>query len=988
MKRIFVLLSVLASCLAIFLVVASINTSRAQTVTDEVSLRPLPVPTNVIGTTIRGVSNDGKRIVFDSINDYNGKNLDSNTEVWVYDVDTRSVIQITDTADIIDPADSTKTLFSIDNVTPRISGDGTKIVFVSNADLGAAKNEDHNYEIYLASLPRNSTEASISRLTDTEKNKDNEVIKEIFNNFSPGINDDGSVITFISTRRMFKAIDGGPQAFAVQDEGENPEDTTPTAPPRTDGGGEVFMYNAASKSFSQVTLSRDREARINFADKGFNMAPIPSGDGRTLAFVSGFNYPGPNANKNNDFNAEIFIYKIGDPMNSFTQVTDTTGTAIVPLATILQNLSILYTVNQNAPMNVLNPVTHPFSSDGSLLTFESAGNFSGSNADKTREVWLYNVNTKAFKQVTNFSLPKPDVAQLTQEELKKIDFNFMPSINSSGSHISFGSTSNITPASSSSVKTDNADGSREFFRYDIGAQKFRQVTFADKLGGPLEQDASGQPYIDNSGSAMTFSFLAARLAMNGPLVDDLFQAVIRPVTANSNVTAAIANAASFKTDQIARGSLVAVFGLQLANNTTLAPSTNLPFELGGVTVTVNGVAARLILTTSGQINMVFPQILANGDNIDFTVNNNGVLSTGKITKIVDGAPGVFTATSDGLGRTIAQCARVAPDGLSALITLPPCSVGTELQPNALVIFGTGWRNVSSLQVKIGDQTLTPTFNGAQPDFPGLDQINVTLSKELAEKPDLDITVVIPAATPVESNKSKTSFLPLEAAITMTLNGASFVTGTVAPSSTAIAQGMNLSNDTVTVPGPNFPTVLNGVRVTVAAMPARIVSISPTRVDFILPDNIAPADLVEVLINNNGAISRGRVKVQNAAPGIFTTTGDGAGTAVYKCGRVNPDTSITFTDPPCSIGPEGNRNVIRIFGTGWRNANSVTVKIGDTELTTTFDGGLPGVPGTDIIEARLDPALAGKTDVDAVITAKVGDNTFTSKVGIKVSFTSN
>jgi uncharacterized protein (TIGR03437 family) len=876
-------------------------------------------------------------------------------------------------------------------VTPAISGDGTKIVFISNADLGGATNEDRNYEIYLASLPRNSTEVSVSRLTDTGKNNDSEVVKEVINNFAPKINDDGSVITFVSTRSSFKAIDGGPPAFTVQDEGPNGDQTNPNKTP-PDGNGEIMLYNVGAKSFSQVTASRDMDARVNFADKGFNTAPIPSGDGRTLVFVSAFNYPGANANKNSDFNGEIFIYKIGDPMNTFTQVTDTTGAAVVPLATILPNLTVFYSLNQNAPMNIMNSVTHPLSSDGSLLTFESAGNFAGGNADKTREVWLYNVNTKAFTQVTNFSLPNSNPAQLTQEQLKKIDFNFMPSINSTGSHISFGSTSNITPASSSSVKTDNADGSREFFRYEIAAQKFRQFTFADKLGGPLEQDTVGQPYIDNTGNAITFSFLANRLATNASQIDDLFQAIIRPVTSNSGIGAAMANAASFKTDMIARGSLVAVFGLQLANNTVVAQSTNLPFALGGVTVTVNGMDARLILVSSGQINMVLPQALANGDNVDFTINNNGVLSTGKITKIVDAAPGVFTATSDGAGRTIAQCARVAPDGLSTLITLPPCSVGTNLQPNSLVVFGTGWRNVSSLQVKIGDQTLTPTFNGAQPDFPGLDQINVTLPKELAEKADLDVSVVVPATTPVESNKSQTSFLPIEVAITMTLNGASFESGTVARGSTAIAQGMNLSNDTVTVPGPNFPTTLNGVTVTVAGLPALISSISPTRVDFILPNNITPADLVEVLINNNGSVSRGRVKVQNVAPGIFTVSGDGAGSAAAKCGKLNPNGSITFTDPPCSVGTEANPNFILVNTTGLRNVELLTFKIGDVELKV-IDFSRGGVapdstPGLDLIFASLAPALAGKTDVDVIVTAKVGDNTFTSKAGIKVSFTSN
>jgi len=976
----------LAACLAIFSVVASLATSHAQTVTDEVSLRLLPVPTNVIGTQVRGVSNDGKRIVFDSINNYNGKNVDSNTEIYVYDVDTRSVIQITDTADIKDPADSTKTLFRINNVTPAISGDGTKIVFVSNADLGGAVNEDRNYEIYQASLPRDSTTATISRVTDTGKISTNEVIKEIFNNYSPSINDDGSVIAFVSTRRSSKAIDGGPQGFSAGDEGPDPNRPDETELPRTDRNGEIFIYNAAAKNFSQVTLSRDREATSNFVVKGFNSAPVLSGDGRSLVFISGFNYPGANANKNGDFNGEIFIYKIGDPMNAFTQVTDTTGTAITAGFDVTLGV---YFVNPTAPMNLLNSATRPLSSDGSLLVFESAGNFTNNNADKTRELWLYNVNTKAFTQLTNQSLANP--SNPTQDELKKADHNFLVSINSTGTHIGFGSTLNLTPASTSSVKTDNADGSREVFRYDIAAQKFRQITFGDKFGIPLEQNATAQPYVDNSGGAVTFSFLANRFAPNAAAVDDLFQAVVRPVTANSSVESKLANAASFDNVQIARGSLAAAFGAQLSNATAGAPSVNLPFDLGGVTVTVNGLAARLAFVSPGQVNLVLPLVVANGDSVDFTINNNGVLSTGKV-KIVDASPGVFTTTSDGKGATAAQCGRVSPDGKAFLVTLPPCSVGNESQANVLTIYGTGWRNASGVQVKIGDQTLTPTFSGAQPEFPGLDQINVNLTKALADKADLDVSVTIPTATTTESNKSKTSFLPFQESITV-LNAASLESGTVARGSIAVAQGANLSNETASAPGPNYPTELNGVKVTVADLPALITYVSPTQVNFIVPNNVAPADLVEVVINNNGTISRGRVKMQDAAPGVFTTTGDGAGRAAARCGKVNPDTSITFSDPPCSVGTEASPNIIRILGTGWRNADSVTLKIGDVELTVDFAGGQPAgggatVPGVDLIDAKLAPALAGKTDVDVIVTAKVGDKTFTSKAGIKVSFTSN
>jgi uncharacterized protein (TIGR03437 family) len=959
-KRIFLLLSVLA----IFCIVASLPASRAQqTPTDEVSLRLLPVPPNVIGTDVRGVSSDGKRIVFDSINDYNGRNVDSNTEIYVYDVDTRSIIQITDTQDIKDPDDSTKTLFRINNHTPVISGDGTKIAFVSNAEFSDAKNEDRNYEVFLVNLPRNSTQATVTRITDTDKNTDTEVVKEIFNNYAPAISDNGSLIAFVSTRRNFKAIDGGPQAFTALKEGPANSQTDP------DGNGEIFLYDVAARRYSQVTASRDVDATKDFVVRGFNSNPHLSGNGRVLAFLSGFNYAGANANRNSDFNGEIFIHKVGDATNTFTQVTETSGNPAVP---------------PNGPMNLLPAFTHPLSADGTKLVFESAGDPASKNSDKTREVFLADLSgaTPTFRQITD----------QTTVDITKNDFSFSPSINSAGTFITFTSVLNLTPATTSSVKTDNADNSREVFRYDIAASKFRQVTFADKATFVLDQrDNTTEPFVNDAGNVVTFSFTANLVAPNASAIEDLFQALIRPVTANNSVESKLANAASFDSTQIARGSIVAAFGTQLANATVISPSGNLPFDLGGVTVTANGLGARLIFVSPGQINFVLPNEAGNGDSVDFTINNNGVLSAGKV-KIVDAAPGVFTTTGDGKGVAAAQCGRVSPDGLSFVTTAPPCSVGNESQPELLIIYGTGWHNVQGLQVKIGDQTLTPSFSGAQPEFLGLDQINVNLTKELAGKTDQEVTVIIPATTNIESNKSQTSFKPFEEAITI-LNGASLDVSVVARGSVAVAQGMNLSNETASAAGPDFPFVLSGVRVTVADLPARLSYVSPTQVNLILPDTVKPAELVEVVVNNNGTISRGRVTVQDASPGVFTTSGDGNGQALAKCGRVNADGSITLSDPPCSVGTEANPNIIRIFGTGWRFAESVKLKIGDTELTPTFAGAQPAgggssVPGIDIIEAKLVSDLSGKTDVDVIVTATAGGKDFASKAGIKISFTSN
>ena len=319
-------------------------------------------------------------------------------------------------------------------------------------------------------------------------------------------------------------------------------------------------------------------------------------------------------------------------------------------------------------------------------------------------------------------------------------------------------------------------------------------------------------------------------------------------------------------------------------------------------------------------------------------------------------------------------------------------MGNESQFNLLVIYGTGWSNSAGVQVKIGDQTLTPSYAGIQGEFLGLDQINVSLTKDLAAKTDQDITVTIVATTNIDSNKTTTSFSGFEESLSV-FNAASFDGGTVARGSLAVAQGTNLAKDTMEAPGPNYPTELKGVKVTVAGVAAQITYISPTQVNFVVPSTAKPADLAEVVINNNGTNIRGRVRILDAAAGIFTTSGDGNGTARVQCGKVNTDGSITFTNPPCSVGTEAAPNIIRIFGTGWRFADSVVLKINDVELEKTYVGGQPGtggslVPGIDMIDAKLKPELAGKTDVDAIVTTTSNSVSRSSKTGVKVSFTSN
>lgn len=971
MKR-FWLLICACLCMTIFAALSTIKTSTAQTTTptDEVAIIQLTTPTNAVGVNIRSVSNDGKRIVFDSINDYDGTNIDSNREIFVFEVDTKAIVQLTNTKDLTETASdgTVKTVRQITSNTPIVSGDGTKIVFTSNAAFTNATNDDGNQEVYLIDFPRTATtraEAKFTRLTDTGKNTDTEFLNEIFTNYSPTINDDGSVVAFVSTRRTFNALENGTTAFTAAKEGANGQ-LDP------DGNGEIFLYNVPGKRYTQVTLTRDTDAIVNFVVRGFNNFPNLSGDGKRLVFLSGFNFAGAAANKNTDFNGEIFLYNVGDAANTMRQVTETSGNSAVPVGGVV---------------NLLPAFTRPLNQTGSLLVFESAGDLAGKNSDKTREIFLADLSTATttFRQITD----------QTTVDFAKNDFNFLPSINSTGTFVTFGSTLNLTPATTSSVTADNADGSREVFRYDIANNKIRELTFTPTSLLTLDQRTQTVPsYADNVGNAVNFSLESDLIAPALTLNPEAFRAVIFPVTGTNSQAPSIVNAASFDATQVARGSIVAVFGTQLAPSTMMAQTLPLPTELNGVRVTVGSLAAQLIFVSPTQINFVLPGPMATGDAVAYTINNNGLRASGT-AKVVDVAPGLFSSSGDGKGKAVAQCGRVSDNGQTFEVSAPPCATSNTGNENLLILYGTGWRSGSGVTVAFGDLVLTPSYVGAQPNYPGLDQINVSIPKDLADKVDTEFTVNFGTLL---SNKLTASFGAFEESFVVS-NAASFENTIVARGSLAIAQGAELANDTADGIAAGYPTELKGVKVLIGGQLARLTYISPTQINFLVPDNLGDADLVAVDVLNNGKRFRSRTGVRGAAPGLFTVTGNGEGAVAVRCGKRNTDGTLTFSDPPCAVGTDTAPNFIRLLGTGWRFAEKntaeqteapVRVSIGGTDLTPTYAGPQPNgsggsVPGIDQIDVDLNTSFAGKTGQEILVKTTDKKGPRTSKLGITISF---
>jgi uncharacterized protein (TIGR03437 family) len=103
------------------------------------------------------------------------------------------------------------------------------------------------------------------------------------------------------------------------------------------------------------------------------------------------------------------------------------------------------------------------------------------------------------------------------------------------------------------------------------------------------------------------------------------------------------SAASFRT-VYAPGMITAMFGQNLASGNSVLQTSPLPTQVGGVTVTVNGIAAPLYYVSPGQINLQIPYEVPAGTAI-VKITSNGQTATSQIL-VTPTAPGIF---ADGNG---------------------------------------------------------------------------------------------------------------------------------------------------------------------------------------------------------------------------------------------------------------------------------------------------------------------------------------------------
>jgi uncharacterized protein (TIGR03437 family) len=225
------------------------------------------------------------------------------------------------------------------------------------------------------------------------------------------------------------------------------------------------------------------------------------------------------------------------------------------------------------------------------------------------------------------------------------------------------------------------------------------------------------------------------------------------------VIRAVANAASGSGNAVVPQMLVSIYGSNFASQTAFAGGSPLPMQLGGASVTFNGIAAPLLYVSSGQINAQVPSGLQGSSSANVvvqtpvgasaafpvTVTPMGISNASPLITSFGSAPGIFTQDSSGCGQAAAL--NIHADG-STTPNTPQTSFDPQ-KDSGFAIFLTGlgyfpdradgvpWpynaADNRSIQfgVTVGDisgvnhpsTNLAISYAGPAPGLVGVDQVN-------------------------------------------------------------------------------------------------------------------------------------------------------------------------------------------------------------------------------------------------------------------------
>ncbi|HKX32081.1 MAG TPA: M36 family metallopeptidase [Blastocatellia bacterium] len=246
------------------------------------------------------------------------------------------------------------------------------------------------------------------------------------------------------------------------------------------------------------------------------------------------------------------------------------------------------------------------------------------------------------------------------------------------------------------------------------------------------------PTTADTGQSFNITFTAG----NGQLIDS--KVVTVSVVECSSLT--LANAGG--DGRLAVDSIVTAFGSNLAAGTETALASELPFELKGARVTIDGIPAQIVSVSPDRVSFVIPATVEPGSSTIVVRNSEGAYAIGT-AQIVDAAPMIFAVDSEAGGD---RPSLIISDGTR--LQLPQFERPLQTRPNLITLYGSGIRRAraanpkdgngvaESVSVTIGGEPARVIYAGAHVTLKGLDQIIVEVPAGLTGTGRQRVEVVV------------------------------------------------------------------------------------------------------------------------------------------------------------------------------------------------------------------------------------------------------
>jgi len=195
-------------------------------------------------------------------------------------------------------------------------------------------------------------------------------------------------------------------------------------------------------------------------------------------------------------------------------------------------------------------------------------------------------------------------------------------------------------------------------------------------------------------------------------------------------------------------------------------------------------------------------------------------------------------------------------------------------------------------------------------------------------------------------------------------------------------GVNLAPGTTQAAAPPG-TTLDGTTVTFTdsagiSRAALLFYVSPTQINCEIPDGTAPGSATVTIASTNGSSQTGTIGTSAISPGLFELNTSalaaawvlpviaGVGQALQAVYQLN---LVDVVPLPINLGPASEQVYLELYGTGIRNAKSVSVTIGGVGVPVLYSGAAPGYAGEDQVNiGPLPQSLAGHGAVNILLTA--------------------